>query len=238
MSQPYNPLDKIHLGESVASALLREPLQKLGSITRMQGAGVYAIYYRGGFKAYQPLVKHNAGANLEVPIYVGKAIPKGGRRGGEETTVTSEGVVVPVKSSALYERLADHAGSAEVATNLDLADFECRYLIVDDIWIPLAESVMIARTRPLWNRLVDGYGNHDPGSGRYGQQRSQWDTIHPGRPWATKCAVNAQSVDQILGMIAKTLPALLTPPQPVSPSASVTPAAKLAVKRVNRESPA
>ena len=227
MNQPYNPLDKIHLGESVAGALLRAPLQKLGSITRMQGAGVYAIYYRGSFKPYQPLVEYNASAKLEVPIYVGKAIPKGGRRGGPvEPAVTAEGKVVTVPSTALYERLADHAGSIEVAANLDLADFECRYLVVDDIWIPLAESVMIARTRPLWNRLVDGYGNHDPGNGRYAQQRSQWDTIHPGRSWAAKCVANSQSEQQILSAIGAGLPGLLAPPQPVSPSAAVTPAPK------------
>ena len=28
--------------------------------------------------------------------------------------------------------------SIEEASNLDIADFHCRYLIVDDIWIPLA----------------------------------------------------------------------------------------------------
>jgi hypothetical protein len=39
---------------------------------------------------------------------------------------------------------------------------------------------------PLWNRKIDGFGNHDPGSGRYNQQRSPWDVIHPGRPWAAK----------------------------------------------------
>jgi hypothetical protein len=28
---------------------------------------------------------------------------------------------------------------------------------------------------------VDGFGNHDPGKGRYKQARSDWDVIHPGR---------------------------------------------------------
>ena len=31
------------------------------------------------------------------------------------------------------------------AENLDVDDFECRYLIVDDIWIPLGETLLIGR---------------------------------------------------------------------------------------------
>jgi len=38
----------------------------------------------------------------------------------------------------------------------------------------------------LWNIVLDGFGNHEPGSGRYNQQRSAWDIIHPGRQWAEK----------------------------------------------------
>lgn len=34
---------------------------------------------------------------------------------------------------------------------------------------------------------------HDPGSGRYQQQRSPWDCIHPGREWAEKLKPNAIS---------------------------------------------
>jgi hypothetical protein len=32
--------------------------------------------------------------------------------------------------------------------------------------------------------VLDGFGNHDLGKGRYNQQRSAWDIIHPGRKWA------------------------------------------------------
>jgi hypothetical protein len=34
--------------------------------------------------------------------------------------------------------------------------------------------------------VLDGFGNHDPGRGRYDQQKSAWDVIHPGRQWAGK----------------------------------------------------
>ena len=86
----------------------------------------------------------------------------------------------------LYKRLAEHAASIEQATNIELADFRCRFLVVEDIWIPLAESLLIQMFSPLWNRKIDGFGNHDPGKGRYNQQRSPWDVLHPGRAWAYK----------------------------------------------------
>lgn len=49
------------------------------------------------------------------------------------------------------------------------------------------EAALIKLNRPLWNSSLDGFGNHDPGKGRYEQARSDWDVIHPGRPWADKC---------------------------------------------------
>jgi hypothetical protein len=39
---------------------------------------------------------------------------------------------------------------------------------------------------PLWNRLIDGFGNHDPGKGRHQGKIPAWDTIHPGRKWAKR----------------------------------------------------
>jgi hypothetical protein len=46
--------------------------------------------------------------------------------------------------------------------------------------------LLIEKTKPLWNVVVDGFGNHDPGKGRHDQQISAWDTIHSGRDWAKK----------------------------------------------------
>ncbi|WP_218119560.1 Eco29kI family restriction endonuclease [Roseospirillum parvum] len=68
---------------------------------------------------------------------------------------------------------------------------------MDDIWIPLGESLLISRFVPLWNKWVDGFGNHDPGGGRYNQERSRWDVLHPGRPWATKCKERKEALAQI-----------------------------------------
>lgn len=61
----------------------------------------------------------------------------------------------------------------------------------------MAEASAISLYRPLWNTLIDGFGNHDPGSGRYNQMRSRWDTLHPRRAWADRLQPNAFSSEQI-----------------------------------------
>jgi len=99
---------------------------------------------------------------------------------------------------ALYNRLCDHAKSIVEAKNLDSSDFFCRFLAVDDIWIPLAESLLIEKFAPLWNRVLDGFGNHAPGKGRTNQQMSQWDTVHPGRTWTAKLKPNSNSREALV----------------------------------------
>lgn len=174
---PFNPLDKTNLGESVAEAMLNQPVGKLPPEPFI-GAGIYAIYYVGNFSLYVEVMKKNKNKQFQWPIYVGKAVPAGARKGGFGLGADP--------GQVLYKRLAEHASSIDQANNIEIKDFRCRYLVVDDIWIPLAESLLIEMYLPLWNRKIDGFGNHAPGKGRYNQQRSPWDTIHPGRPWADK----------------------------------------------------
>jgi hypothetical protein len=175
--EPFNPLDKRNLGESVAEAMLLQPVGLLPPLPFI-GAGIYAIYYQGAFTLYREIAEKNRNDEYRWPIYVGKAVPAGARKGGFGLDA-DPGLV-------LYKRLVEHASSIEQVTNIELSDFRCRFLVVEDIWIPLAESLLIEMFSPLWNRKIDGFGNHDPGKGRYNQQRSQWDVIHPGRPWAYK----------------------------------------------------
>ena len=59
--------------------------------------------------------------------------------------------------------------------------------------------------KPLWNRCIDGFGNHDPGSGRYQQQRSPWDCIHEGREWADRLRPNATSKEELLEKVSRYL---------------------------------
>lgn len=187
---PYNPLDKVNLGKSVAEALLGRTPQRLEDLAEFHGAGIYALYYRGPHKAYQRLAALNQTDDPQAPIYVGKAIPSGGRKG--VPTFTG-----PTSSKALFRRLFEHAESLRRASNLELSDFMCRWLTVDDIWIPLGESLLIANFSPVWNSLVDGFGNHDPGRGRYEGRRPRWDILHPGRVWAERCKPNDETAEQI-----------------------------------------
>lgn len=62
--------------------------------------------------------------------------------------------------------------------------------MVDDIWIPLGENILIETFKSLWNRAIDGFGNKDPGNRRATQYRSPWDVLHPGRLFAEKLATS------------------------------------------------
>ena len=176
-SKVFNPLDKLNLGKSVSAAILSQPVIPLQELQKFVGAGVYALYYRGAFPLYAPIAKANE-TEFVQPIYAGKAVPEGARKGNS--------ILDSLSGSDLYRRLNEHKNSINAVNNLRIEDFYCRYLIVDDIWIPLGESVLIQQTQPLWNSVVDGFGNHDPGGGRKNQQRSPWDVLHPGRAWAEK----------------------------------------------------
>jgi hypothetical protein len=197
--KPYNPLDKRNLGEDVTRRLLERPLEPLPP-SRFEGAGVYAIYFTGRHLPFAPYAPIAAGKKTGpdiVPIYVGKAVPEGSRVGGMQFDASA--------GTALFKRLSEHAKSVAAAQNLDSRDFVCRYLTVDDIWIPLAENILIERFAPLWNTTVDGFGNHDPGGRRKDQYRSLWDVLHPGRTWAEKLGANPMTKEMIESKIAEKL---------------------------------
>ena len=78
--------------------------------------------------------------------------------------------------------------SVAQAGNLDVSHIFVRHLVVDDIWIPLGENMLIETFKPLWNRAIDGFGNKDPGMRRSTQYKSPWDVLHPGRSFADKLA--------------------------------------------------
>ena len=164
---PYNPLDKLNLGKSVAQALLEQNVRGMKAVGEIKGAGIYAIYYTGDFPAYAPVATKNRNDAFDQPIYVGKAIPKGGRKGGISTDMS--------RGTALRDRLRQHAASIDQAENLDVGDFHYRCLVVDDIWIPLGENMIIEQFRPIWNVVIDGFGNKAPGNRRAAQYRSSWD---------------------------------------------------------------
>ena len=79
-------------------------------------------------------------------------------------------------------------------------------MILDGIESDLVSAVeaqLIRRFSPLWNSVVDGFGNHDPGKGRYEQARSEWDVLHPGRPWAERLAGISTTEDRVAEKISR-----------------------------------
>ena len=199
--KPYNPLEKRRLAESIVHELLARPTEPLPPSELFVGAGIYLIYYTGEHILYKPLADLNK-TEPTHPIYVGQTAAPGARKGG-----FTEGTKQPV----LFNRLSQHAGSLRQATNLNIEDFRCRCLVVDDIWIGLAESLLIERYRPLWNVVVDGFGNHDPGSGRHQGKRPNWDTLHPGRAWASRLQPGTLSLVAIEQRVRAYLSALSQP---------------------------
>ncbi|MDD1703016.1 MAG: Eco29kI family restriction endonuclease [Methanoregula sp.] len=161
-------------------------------------AGVYALYYFGEFQNYLPISTINKDAKTVkefFPIYVGKAVPKGSRTARTKTSI----------EQTLFKRLEEHSKSIQSASNLDLKDFKCRFAILRDnevdLIVPL-ESALIRKYAPLWNSCVSGFGIHHPGSGRYGQSRSEWDTLHPGRYFADKLTGEELNLDEIKNKIS------------------------------------
>ncbi|KVO95829.1 restriction endonuclease [Burkholderia ubonensis] len=201
---PFNPLDKKNLGASVAEALLTKEIHPLGDLPVFEGAGIYAIYYTGDFHAYGQIKKLNNNGKYLLPIYVGKAVPAGARMGASLEAAAGK---------VLHKRLKEHSESIKAANNLNIDDFHCRFLVVDDIWIPLGESLIIARFTPVWNSLIDGFGNHNPGKGRHAGMRPRWDVLHPGREWAMRLAERPETQGQIAQdaeTYLKVLPACLS----------------------------
>ena len=171
MTTLYDPLTYENLMVGLARHFERLPDRPLTTINRdVEGSGVYALFYCGTFPAYQAV------ANSGSPIYVGKAVPPGSRSGG----------ILDGQEPELRKRLREHAKSIREVDNLDVADFVCKHLAVEPVWITLAEQFLIQNYSPVWNLCLDGFGNHDPGSGRRNSQRSWWDTLHPGRSWAAR----------------------------------------------------
>lgn len=171
------------------------PIQPMPPIEPFDGSGVYALYFIGHSDLYEPLYNLNR-TSFNQPIYVGKAVPRGWRQGR----------VTDSSAKELYIRLTDHAKSIKQANNLSIEDFFCRFMILEGAassLIGTVEAALIRHFRPIWNCLIDGFGNHDPGNGRYEQVQSDWDLLHPGRSWASKCAVSTKSVGDLRNSIMR-----------------------------------
>jgi hypothetical protein len=186
---PYNPLDVESIAHSVETTLLQQKPTPLGQLERFTGSGIYLLYYCGSHPEYVSI----SSSKWKVPIYVGKASSKGGRQGKSEQRKTD---------TQLYGRLRDHASSVKAAKDLDIEDFRCRALVVEDLFIGLGEQIAIRHFRPVWNQALSGFGSHGAGSGRHEGKRSDWDVMHPGRVAADRLKPGRSRKDVVAGLRA------------------------------------
>jgi hypothetical protein len=158
------------------------PVHTLPPPEKFTGTGVYALYYTGKYPLYAKYAEINR-LSYSAAIYVGRAVPTGWRQARLSDDPDNQ-------SNELFRRLREHSQSVSVGQGMNPGDFMCRFVIFEDAgsdMIGTIEAALIKLNRPLWNSAMDGFGNHDPGKGRYEQARSDWDVIHPGRKWADKC---------------------------------------------------
>lgn len=159
------------------------PVYPIDGLPRFNGTGIYALYYTGPNPIYAPVSEANRLA-YNLPIYVGKAVPQGWRRAR-----TSDGDGTKA-SNELHRRISEHKRNIDGAPGLEPGHFSCRFVIFESgasDMIGTIEAALIKNFRPLWNTTLDGFGNHDPGKGRYAQAKSDWDVLHHHRAWANKC---------------------------------------------------
>ena len=197
---PVNPAQHIFRSPQLRG-VVQQAVQFLDSTpphplppARFAGAGVYLLYYSGTFDLYSHSARHNQETPIQ-PIYVGKAVLPGSRTARSGSTG---------EENSLHQRLREHFRSIQSVTNLEERAFQCRFIILDDPeadLIPAVETAFIKHYTPLWNVGVDGFGNHDPGKGRYNQARSEWDVLHPGRAWAERLTGPPPRLEAIIAKI-------------------------------------
>ena len=189
-------LDGMEEADEAVEFFTETPTYRLPLTDSFGGAGVYALYYAGDFDLYARIASLKQ-EDLRQPNYVGKAVPPGWR------TARSQGTDAPV----LYQRLREHSKNIQ-ATSLQVDDFYCRFVILggveSDLIVPL-EARLIRTYDPLWNTVVDGFGNHDPGRGRYNQAKSEWDVLHPGRTWAERLDGESPNLVEIVAQVQRFL---------------------------------
>ncbi len=165
-----DPSEPHVIGKLIVDVLLVQERYPLASVPRFFGSGVYALYYKGDFDAYTPA------SRTETPLYVGKADP----------AVPNANNPIE-QGEKLATRLNDHKRSINAVDNLDVSDFDCRFLVVKSAWQNTAETYLINGFQPVWNDEVGicfGIGKHGDSALTRRNTRSPWDTLHPGRAWA------------------------------------------------------
>ena len=173
--EQFNPLNKENIIQITINAFLSQPLFEMPP-EKFEGAGVYGIW------TDQPDLDYFH--DRTKPIYIGKA--ENGSRKGQFGSGKNK----------LSKRLGEHSFSINKASNLDIRNFKCRFLVLDDFWIPATETRLIEYFQPVWNVSLDGFGTRYTGIHR--NAKGKWDVIHPGRDWDESCREPQKTKEQII----------------------------------------
>jgi predicted DNA-binding transcriptional regulator AlpA len=165
----FDPSNPSYMGRFAAVALLVQPRHPLAEVEKFYGSGVYAIYYKGSFRAYELI------SSTETPLYAGKSDPKD----KNATNPTDQG-------DKLWGRINEHRKSIKAVSGqggIDLEDFEVRYLVTASGFEVNAENLLIDYFKPIWNKetkICFGIGKHGDDANTRKNKKSPWDTLHPG----------------------------------------------------------
>lgn len=161
----FDPLSTEQISNTICATFEWQPLVSLTQgLPRFEGAGLYAIYYRGvSVDLYQPL------SNLQIPVYVGRA-----RSSNSATGETLR------EKYPLYRRLKQHRTSI-MEGGLPITEFRFRALLLPDVHTDLGENGLRVGYRPVWNSKLPGFGGHEQGATTRQGKKSKWDTVHDGR---------------------------------------------------------
>lgn len=191
----FDPSNPNYMGRFTAAALLIQPRHPLAEVEKFYGAGVYALYYKGDFAAYEKV------SGKETPLYTGKADPKI----AHAENPTEQG-------DSLSRRINEHRKSIQLVSGdggISLADFEVRYLVTASGFQVTAENFLINYFKPIWNKetkICFGIGKHGDDANTRKNKKSPWDTLHPGRKWAL-ASEELKTPEEIAGDISDHLDA-------------------------------
>ncbi|NIY67135.1 Eco29kI family restriction endonuclease [Streptomyces malaysiensis] len=160
----FDPLSTEQIANTVCETFERQPLVSMTTeIPRFEGAGLYALYYRGvGVALYLPL------SALQIPVYVGQA-----------TSNSATGARVRERFP-LHSRLKQHRISI-IEGGLPIDEFRFRALLLPDVHANLGENGLRVGYQPVWNSILTGFGSKEQGATTRKSRKSKWDTVHEGR---------------------------------------------------------
>ncbi len=149
-------IDEIAEPRALIALLAAAPIA-LSATAAASVPGTYAVHYNGPHPLYRAL------RGRSRPIYVGSA-------------------------ENLKSRLTTHTATLDSCRNLDRADFTVRTVpAASTIDAQVTEQLLQRSLRPPWNDpAVAGFGSRRQGQRRESAQlATPWDTLHPGRTWAS-----------------------------------------------------